>query len=131
MLCIVGRIVRECCTCAGDLAIHKKLMKDGIMRILLKLAKVGGMDTPGLTDILPSLSSCNAPLSHSLTYRLLSHPFKPPFTILFTGGKPSIEDRHQLRYLRHDHRSILHGGAKVGRGRCALLAHHPRLHEPL
>ena len=51
MLCIVGRIVRECCTCAGDLAIHKKLMKDGVMRILLKLAKVGDLYPPVYTRL--------------------------------------------------------------------------------
>ena len=37
---IVGRIIKEVCSNANDPIIHKRLMKDGIMKILLKLAKV-------------------------------------------------------------------------------------------
>jgi hypothetical protein len=40
ILCLVGRIVKECCSNAVDPDIHKRLMKDGVMKILLKLAKV-------------------------------------------------------------------------------------------
>jgi hypothetical protein len=40
MMALVGRVVCECCSIAGDLSVHKKLMKDGVMRVLLKLAKV-------------------------------------------------------------------------------------------
>ena len=36
----MGRIIKEVCSNASDPLIFKHLMKDGIMKVLLKLAKV-------------------------------------------------------------------------------------------
>ena len=40
VLVMMGRIVKELCSNASDPIVHKKLMSDNIMRVLLKLSKI-------------------------------------------------------------------------------------------
>jgi hypothetical protein len=40
VLIMIGRIVKELCSNAAEPSIHKKLMSDNIMKILLKLSKI-------------------------------------------------------------------------------------------
>ena len=91
LLTLVGRVVCECCAIAGDADVHKKLMRDGVMRVSVR-PRFGPYSAPirplfhprcaapagGYRNLDPCIAPCVTPSPSTLSVTPLPHPSPSP-----------------------------------------------------